>query len=1159
MLSWISGNKFLSNNSIFKLNYTNTIQAFQNKQGSYYINNYQIGYPEQLITTITTNKQGEMIFGHNLGLSVFNGNIYKNIKLPEIPLCLKFDENKNQILIGCKNDYGYLKKNNKGEYEFTSLKPKNIKAGEINEIKITDLYIYFYSNESILCHDRNNLKLIKALYAKPGEKHFGIIQFGNQVYLNKKNSGFIRVDSEGKNGEIPNSKALSANNILFSFFASKNRLIIGTEKNKLFLFDGSRISEYILDNQKYIDEHTLVNGINLSEEFFVLSTQSGGILVVDKNTSEIESIVNYQNGLPDDEVFAMGLDIQGGLWISHGFGISRLHYQIPVRDYSKYPGIEGNIVDVVTSNNTIYIATSQGVFYLDSVKDIKEYETIIKKQKAEEKTEGPIVPIEEIKGVLVKDIPAEDPIKKKNIWQKWKENREKKRQEKKKSNISEEEKKELTNPLKQLEKKTPEQNSNIKVEGKEKKKTGQSILKIKTKIQELSYVYKKVKDISGKCKQIVKFGDQLLIASNNGLYIINNNEANLILKKTYINFIQPSATEGVFYIGTDSGITLVKYEKNKWVEIKKIKPKNFKIPIYSISEDENRNLWLASSNSLYYLEVGENFTSKSIKNYSLDNQIHNKSSIKIYKNQTYFLLSRQIFRYDKKTDKIIPDNSLLPDMPVISDYIVSNSNLTWFNSENSWKYLSDNYKITDKQVLFLSMFNDIQNIKIDENQNLWIIDINNNLFKIKPTTTSDSLFKKFNVFLEKIQEENGELISLDNITLSPDIKSLTLKISAPYYLKPEGTKYQYFIEGRMKNWSEWKSSPSFDFLVYPGKFKIKLRAKNIFGDISYSNEYIIDAEPPLWKKTWFILSLIAFTLLLLTIAAILIIKRRERNLQRDKKRLERRVAERTFEIRKQKEQIEFKNKEITDSLNYASQIQSAILPPIETLNGVIDEYFVINMPKDIVSGDFYWISRSDDKLIVTAADCTGHGVPGAFLSLLGVTYLNEITNKIKPLKANLILDNLRDRVIESLNQQQSVYRKRYDGIDLSLAIIDHQKMELQFAGANNPIYIIRKGHLTEIKGNRMPVGIQALKVEPFTNHVIEIKKDDKIYMFSDGFTDQFGGNHGKKFLSRNFKILLTETAHLDMQEQEKTLRETFALWKGQYDQIDDVLIIGLKI
>ena len=544
--------------------------------------------------------------------------------------------------------------------------------------------------------------------------------------------------------------------------------------------------------------------------------------------------------------------------------------------------------------------------------------------------------------------------------------------------------------------------------------------------------------------------------------------------------------------------------------------------------------------------------------YNLEKEVQNKITIRKLNGQIYFLIYHQIFKFDGENNKIVQDTDLLRQMPSIQDYIISNDKLTWLKNENRWAYLSNTFQPDSDQVSLLNLFDNIQNIKTDEENNLWIVDVKNNLYKIQPHKGSDSLIRRFNVFLEKIQEDNGNIISLENASLEPDIKSLTLKICAPYYLKPDGIKYQYFIEGRMNNWSEWKSVPSFDFLVYPGNIKIKLRAKNIFGDISESNQYFLKAASPFWMEGWFLAAVFVGTLAFLVLVGIFIMKRRERKLQKDKRRLEKRVAERTAEIREQKEQIELKNKEITDSLNYASQIQSAILPPIETLDGVTEEYFVINKPKDIVSGDFYWFSRMGERLIITAADCTGHGVPGAFLSLLGVTYLNEITNKIEYLKASLILNNLRDRVIESLNQQ-SFNKKRYDGIDLSMAIIDLETMELQFAGANNPIYIIRNGHLTEIKGNRMPVGIQSVKIEPFTNHVIEIEKGDKIYMFSDGYIDQFGGEQGKKFLSRNFKLLLSEIAELSLQEQESVLLKTFDLWKGQFEQIDDVLVIGVKI
>jgi len=296
----------------------------------------------------------------------------------------------------------------------------------------------------------------------------------------------------------------------------------------------------------------------------------------------------------------------------------------------------------------------------------------------------------------------------------------------------------------------------------------------------------------------------------------------------------------------------------------------------------------------------------------------------------------------------------------------------------------------------------------------------------------------------------------------------------------------------------------------------------------------------------------------LVLLFILVLKKREQKLQKNNKILEAKVEERTTEVVKQKEQIERKNRDITRSLKYARHIQTAVVPSAEILKETLDDYFVFNRPKDIVSGDFFWTNKIDGKLLVTAADCTGHGVPGAFLSLLGVTFLNEITSKIETHAASLILEELRERVIKSLNQENE-NAERFDGMDLTMVILDFEKMKMQFAGAYNSIYLIRKGELFEYKGDKMPVGMHAFRNKPFTNHDIEIKKGDVIYLFSDGFMDQFGGESGKKFFGKNFRALLTEINQHPMKEQRELLDEIIDAWRGVYLQVDDILVIGLKI
>lgn len=290
------------------------------------------------------------------------------------------------------------------------------------------------------------------------------------------------------------------------------------------------------------------------------------------------------------------------------------------------------------------------------------------------------------------------------------------------------------------------------------------------------------------------------------------------------------------------------------------------------------------------------------------------------------------------------------------------------------------------------------------------------------------------------------------------------------------------------------------------------------------------------------------------------------------------LKEAEAEIKQQKEEIEAQRDEIemqrdyanqqkqkiTDSIVYAKRIQAAILPPNEVMDKILPDHFVLFKPRDIVSGDFYWITQKENKIIVAAADCTGHGVPGAFMSMLGIAYLNEIVNKmmvnkhIYSLQANEILNELRNYVISSLHQTGK-RGEATDGMDISLCIIDPEKKELQYAGAHNPLFIIRDNELIQIKGDKMPIGIHRRSNKKFTNHEIEYQEDDIIYMFSDGYTDQIGGEFRRKFNSSPFRQLLLEIKDEPMRRQQEVLGATIEDWKGDIEQIDDILVMGVKL
>ena len=274
-------------------------------------------------------------------------------------------------------------------------------------------------------------------------------------------------------------------------------------------------------------------------------------------------------------------------------------------------------------------------------------------------------------------------------------------------------------------------------------------------------------------------------------------------------------------------------------------------------------------------------------------------------------------------------------------------------------------------------------------------------------------------------------------------------------------------------------------------------------------------------------------------------------LQKSNELLEQKVIERT-------QKIELQKNEITDSIRYAKRIQNAVFPPEEVIDKLLPEYFILNKPRDIVSGDYYWMAEKEGKVVVAVADCTGHGVPGAFMSMLGIAFLNEIVNKSTSLQANEILNQLRNQVIRSLHQTGKEDEAR-DGMEMALCIIDFNTRKAQFAGAFNPLYIVRDQELIEVKADNMPIGIYGTEEQSFTCQELQLNQNDAMYLFSDGYVDQLGGDRRKSFKSKYFKDLLLNNHEMNMEEQKKILEKTIEEWRGEIEQIDDILVMGIKV
>jgi serine phosphatase RsbU (regulator of sigma subunit) len=438
------------------------------------------------------------------------------------------------------------------------------------------------------------------------------------------------------------------------------------------------------------------------------------------------------------------------------------------------------------------------------------------------------------------------------------------------------------------------------------------------------------------------------------------------------------------------------------------------------------------------------------------------------------------------------------------------------------------------------------------------------------------------IFFEKIdlsQYAKG-LDSLSGLPINlqlPYAKNhVTLDFIGISQTNPNKVQYQFKLDGVDGDWVPITSKTEVTYSsLQPGDYTFHLKAMN--NDGVWNKEplqYKFTVLPP-WYRTWWFYTLCVIIVLA---GAYSYNSYKTKKLYADKVKLEKQVAMRTRELREEKQKVELINKEVieqkatiehknlemTDSIKYAKNIQEALLPAITGLKKDFPESFVLYMPKDIVSGDFYWFANRDGKHLFAAADCTGHGVPGAFMSIIGNSLLNEIVGEQQIYQPAEILNNLHVGVKTALNHNKGEFERR-DGMDIALCSFNKENMTLDYAGANRALWIYRKDTTDKaeiIKPDKNPIGGIEHDFEvkrQFTNHTIQLQKGDCIYIFSDGYADQFGGDKGKKFMVANLQRTFAEITDKPMEEQYQHLHKVFTNWRGGYEQIDDVLVIGVRV
>lgn len=710
-------------------------------------------------------------------------------------------------------------------------------------------------------------------------------------------------------------------------------------------------------------------------------------------------------------------------------------------------------------------------------------------------------------------------------------------------------------------------------------------------------MFMKVEGVTNECWDLLSFEeldeDLLLFSANLGIYQIDHNRVQSFVAKydTWKMFRSSSDPQRVF-LGTSAGLACIYRENGQWIDQGYVD--GIEGNILNVYEDSMKNIWLSTPTVMHRMNVLTYRDNKidEIKLTTFDSisGLPEGGPVNISSKGNKLLfgtLSGGLFVFNPATLKF-QSTDLLGDKffrKKIGIHRMSKdkSGKFWLVSHSIHGGISIGHitpRIEEGQgedpewinTPFMGLSHEIKHAVYHDDDGVTWLGGPDGLFRFDANILKEydqkyyALIRKVTLGKDSVlfwganYDKNGAITLMQQASQMPTLpyafNSMEFEFAAPNFPEDASNKFSYYLEGFDKGWSSWSAEAKKEYTNLPeNSYRFRVKAIDTYNHQSEEAVYSFTILPPWHRTVWaYIGYLMAF--ILFVYAAITISTRG----------LQRIIKQKTAEVVKQKEEIELKNKDITDSINYAQKIQEAILPSDLDIKKHLPENFVLFKPKDIVSGDFYWFSKKEDKAFIAAADCTGHGVPGAFMSMIGNSLLNEIVNDRGVDEPAKILQQLKEGVIKSLKQTGEAGKQK-DGMDIALCAFDFKNNKLEFSGAYNPLIRIREGELEETRSDRMPIGIYSDDGgRKFTNYELEMKKGDMYYFFTDGYVDQFGGPKGKKFMGKRFKMLLKEIYQLPMKNQKQKLDEVVEGWKSYvmadgstYEQMDDILVIGVKV
>ncbi len=1058
---------------------------------------------------ITQDSRGVIYVGNNdKGILEYDGVDWRRIAVPNDPAIRSMvNGNDGLVYVGAVSEFGYLAPDLLGNMQYRSLSDSLDKEqypfSAVWRTYSHEGKIYFCSFNYIFIYDTTEEHLS---VMETGEYSFYSFLVNGTLYVSDYGEGMMRFRDD-QLVTVPGGAFFSEMTITGMVPFDENRILVGTYFNGLFLYNFSTgmVDRAFADGE--VNEYLIESNITYIRSFreaFVVSTMLGGVMILERN-GQASEIITENEGLIDHQVpfvyFNERIKGSSPLWIANFMGVSKLEPENPFRVFTEASGYEDFITDITVFNGRLFISTFGGLYYKTSSSTGTQF------------TRVPVTRGEFIRHLLL------------------------------------------------------------------------------------------FKPYRGR--------EFLLASSDEEVYVIDKQMNSRLLGDLVVNrpddpsdcaeyagrfLLQDPKRDDRLFVGRSQVVGL-QYSRGQWEEFMRVKGLPEDEMMLKKCIDKYDFFWGSTEFMVSRVDIKDS-NQPTPKFFDTENGLPSDDKNHVFLDpeteEVLFGTRNGFYRYDYFRDTIVRDtfyNHILPPgRNLIMAFHQDRDGDYWFSFENAqseWTELLATRENDQLEVIEEKSFQRLANASVDvfysdPGNKVWFGKSNKLYHFSKDFSRKDSM--SFRALIRSVTIGTDSLIYNGSSFMEDHDRAIRPQISyklnnmrftwaAPFFEQEEEVEFSYRLSGFKEDWSAWSKVPFKEFTNLPyGSYSLVIKARNVYGT---------ESIPALWSFTilrpWYA-RFYAFVIYLIVagLLVFVIIKLYTRRLKQENLRLEAVIQERTAEIRKQKE-------ELTDSIEYASRIQHALLPSQLMLDQHRIEHFILFKPRDIVSGDFYWIGTRNEKLVVVAADCTGHGVPGAFMSMLGMTFLDEIVIKSEITSTHQILEELREHVITALKQTGKGFDESKDGMDLALVTIDLKNQEFQFSGAYNPMYLVRKlkrseltrlnkelelnvprgsiynkSHLLQqIRADQMPIGISEKKL-PF--HSSQYKNEGyNIYMFTDGFLDQFGGPKGKKFMSKNFKKLILELQSVPLREQGAAMEKVLTDWMGNISQIDDILVMGLRI